>query len=59
MVAQTLDAAQQAVVQTPAVQLQLLLHQKLSSQHQLQKPLADPMEGAGFIAHGFNPALSD
>jgi hypothetical protein len=37
--AQTLDAAQQAVVQTPAVQLQLLLQQKLSSQHQLLKLL--------------------
>jgi len=38
-VAQTLVAAQQAVVQTPAVQLQLLLQQKLSSQHQLLKLL--------------------
>jgi hypothetical protein len=38
-VAQTLDAAQQAVVQTPAVQLQLLLQLKLSSQHQLLKQL--------------------
>jgi hypothetical protein len=37
--AQTLDAAQQAAVQTPAVQLQLLLQQKLSSQHQLLKLL--------------------
>jgi hypothetical protein len=37
--AQTLVAAQQAVVQTPAVQLQLLLQQRLSSQHQPLKLL--------------------